>query len=190
MPVVVMQNLRGGKHFSHLSIRIPTEIGAELANEAGRQRITVNAMVNRALERYLSFDRLADFDHSVTLERQIFEKMLERVDAEDLERIAREIGPQTVKRDFVFFNIPATLDNLVSKYFEPVGMFSSRFDVNASGESPNVKLVLTHEYGPKWSRFLREYSARVIESTMGARPTIRIENNVVTIDFGSKSSVC
>jgi len=120
MPVVVMQSLGGGKHVSHLSIRIPSEIGAELAIEARHQGITVNAMVNRALERYLSFDRLADFDHSVTLERQIFEKMLENVDVEDLERIAREIGPQTVKRDFVFFNIPATLDNLVSKYLDHI----------------------------------------------------------------------
>ncbi|MDG6935008.1 MAG: hypothetical protein JRN68_09975 [Nitrososphaerota archaeon] len=115
--------------------------------------------------------------------------MLENTDVEDLERIAREIGPQTVKRNFVFFNVPATLDNLVSKYFEPVGMFSSSFDVNVSGEGPNVKLVLTHEYGPKWSRFLREYCAGVIESIIGARPIIRIENNVVTIDFDSRSSV-
>ncbi|MDG6935009.1 MAG: hypothetical protein JRN68_09980 [Nitrososphaerota archaeon] len=51
----------------HLSIRIPSGIGAELANEARRQGITVNAMVNRVLGRYLSFDRLADFDRSVTL---------------------------------------------------------------------------------------------------------------------------
>lgn len=67
MPVVAMQNLRGGKHALHLSIRIPSGIGAELANEARRQGITVNAMVNRVLGRYLSFDRLADFDRSVTL---------------------------------------------------------------------------------------------------------------------------
>lgn len=114
--------------------------------------------------------------------------MLEKLRVEDLEEMAKEVGPIIVKRDFAFFNIPPTLDNLISKYFEPVGRFSDRFDVNISGEGPGVKLVLTHEHGANWSRFLREYCSGVIESTLGVKPLIKVEGNLVTIELGSAHS--
>ncbi len=182
-----MQNLGDEKRFTHLSVRIPSDLNTHLVSESKRQGITLNALINRTLERYLTFDRLVDFDHSVVLEEQIFERLLEHIDNEDLAKVARDIGPKVVKRDFAFFNISATLDSLVSSYFRPAGKFSNKFDINVSGEFPNVKLVLSHEHGLKWSNFLREYCEGVIESVIGARPLITAEDDVVTIDLGFRN---
>lgn len=143
----------------------------------------MNALVNRVLERYLAFDRMADYDHSVTIERGFFVKIIEKASSKDLIEIARSLGPKIVKRDFTFFNIAPTLDNLITKYFEPVGAFSDRFDLNISGEAPDLKLVLTHEYGRKWSDFLGDYCEKVIESVLGVRPLIKVEDDLVTIEF-------
>jgi hypothetical protein len=183
MPDVTMQNPRIGKRFFHLSIRVSSNVSIELEREVKRQGTTVNALVNRVLERYLAFDRMADYDHSVTIERGFFEKIIEKASSEDLVEIARILGPKIVKRDFAFFNIAPTLDNLVAKYFEPVGAFSDRFDLNISGEAPDLKLVLTHEYGRKWSEFLGEYCDQVIESVLGVKPLIKVEDDLVTIEF-------
>lgn len=73
---------------------------------------------------------------------------------------------------------------MVSKHFEPTGAFSDRFELNASGEAQNLKLVLTHEYGRKWSEFLAEYYNKAIESVLKVRPFIKVEDDVVTIEFG------
>jgi hypothetical protein len=135
------------------------------------------------LERYIAFDRMADYDHSVSIERGFFEKIIERSSSEDLLEIARNLGPKIVKRDFAFFNIAPTLDNLIAKHLEPVGAFSDRFDLNISGEAPDLKLVLTHEYGRKWSEFLAEYYGKAIESTLKVRPLIKVEDDLVTIEF-------
>jgi hypothetical protein len=182
-----MQNLENNKRFSHLSIRVSSSLGNELAKEVRRKGTTVNALVNRVLERYLVFDRMADYDHSIILERGCFERILEKVSSVALVKIAKDLGPKMVKRDFAFFNIAPTVDNLISRYFEPYGAFSDRFDFNVSGEAPNLKLVLTHEYGRKWSDFLGEYCANVVESILGAKPLIRVEDNLVTIDFGYRN---
>lgn len=180
-----MQNLDNRKRFSHLSIRVSAALRKDLEKEIRRQGITVNALVNRVLERYLAFDRMADYDHSVVLERGCFAKIVEKMEGGDLVQIATSLGPKTVKRGFAFFGITPTLDNLVSKHFEPTGAFSDRFELNTSGEAPNLKLVLTHEYGPKWSEFLAEYYNKAIESTLKVRPLIRVEDDIVTIEFGS-----
>lgn len=178
-----MQNPKGGKRFSHLSVRISSDLRNELEKELRRQRITVNALVNRALERYLAFDRMTDHDHSVVLEGRIFVRMIEKVRAEDLEEIAKELGPMIVKQDFAFFNISPTLDNLVTKYFEPVGAFSDRFDFNFISDPPNLKLILAHQYGRKWSGFLAEYAKGIIESVLGVQPLIEVGDNLVEIEF-------
>ncbi len=182
-----MQNLRNGKNFSHLSIRISTNLANELTREVRRQGTTVNALMNRALERYLLFDRVADYDHSIILERECFKRILDEVSSEALLRIAKDIGPKMVERDFAFFNIAPTVDNLISRYFEPFGAFSDRFDLNVSGEAPDLKLVLAHDYGRKWSDFLGEYCKNVVESILGVRPLIKVENDFVTIDLGYRN---
>ncbi len=178
-----MQNPKDSEHFFHISIRVSSSLGNELEREVRRQGTTVNAFVNRVLKRYLAFDRMADYDHSVTIERGFFEKIIEKASNEDLVEIARSLGPKVVKRDFAFFNIAPSLDNLITKYFEPVGAFSDRFDLNISGEAPDLKLVLTHDYGRKWSEFLGEYCDKLIESVIGVRPLIKIEDDLVTIEF-------
>lgn len=179
-----MQDPENQKHSSHLSIRMPYVLGKDLEKEAKRQRTTVNALVNRVVERYLAFDRMAGYDRSVVLEGRCFGKIIEKMSAEDLIQIARNLGPKTVKRDFAFFGITPNLDNLVSKHLEPTGAYSDRFDFNASGENPNLRLVLTHEYGRKWSEFLAEYYDKVIESILGTRASVTIEDDHVTIEFG------
>jgi hypothetical protein len=182
-----MQYLSDGKHFTHLSIRVSSSLSNELTREIRRDSTTINALVNRVLTRYILFDRMADYDHSIILERGCFERILEEISSESLISIAKDLGPKMVKRDFEFFNIAPTVDNLISRYFEPYGAFSDRFDLNVSGEQPNLKLVLTHDYGRKWSDFLGEYCARVVESTLGFKPLIKVEDNLVTIDFGYRN---
>ncbi len=177
--------VQGGQKYSHVSIRVSSDLSKELEKEVRRQGTTVNALINRVLTRYLAFDRLADYDHSVTLERGCFEKIIEKLSGEELIHIAGILGPRTVKRDFAFFDIVPNLDNLILKHFEPTGAYSDRFDLNVSGEGPNLKLVLTHEYGRKWSNFLAEYYDKAVGSVLGVKPFIKVEDDLVTIEFGS-----
>lgn len=171
-------------HFSHLSIRVSSRLRSTLENEARRQQSTLNALVNRVLERYVAFGRIVDYDRSVTLERWSFEEIVEKSSAETLAQIGRSVGPRIVKRDFEFFGMALTLDNLISEHFEPAGAFSERFNLGVSRIDSHQELVLTHDYGRKWSGFLAEYYDKAIESVLGARPIIEVEDDFVTIGLG------
>ncbi|HEV2226313.1 MAG TPA: hypothetical protein VGR56_05850 [Nitrososphaerales archaeon] len=167
----------------HASFRVSADVRRELQKEAIRRKISFNSLGNRILEKYLSFDRLVEHEHSVVIERKVFSRILEKIAVEDLQEIGRELGQKAAKEDFEFFGIPPTLGNLITRYFEPIGAFSDRYDSNIVGDAPYLKIVLAHEYGHKWSIFLGEHSIGVVESILGAKPNIEIGEDVVTIQL-------
>jgi len=167
----------------HISLRVPSELREELQREGSRRKINFNSLGNRILEKYLSFDRLVEHEHSVVIERKVFLGILEEVPVESLAELGKKLGPQVVKESFEFFGIPLTLDNLISNYFTPIGAFSDNYECNATGSTPNLKLILAHEYGDKWSIFLREYASGIIESILGTKPKVLAGVDTVTIEF-------
>jgi hypothetical protein len=179
---IFVQTLNRRKHV-HVSLRIPTEMRDELLREGDRQRVNFNSLGNRILERYLSFDRIIEYNRSVVMEREVLSAILDRVATEDLERIGREFGPRLVKESFSYYGISPTLSNLVTKYFEPAGRYSGRYDFNLVGTASQPKLVLMHRYGKKWSSLMKEYTAGVIESILGERPKIEADSDIVAIEF-------
>lgn len=177
-----METLNERKHI-HISLRIPIGMRDELLEEGNRQRINFNSLGNRILERYLAFDRISEYDRSVVMEREVLSAILDRVATEDLEKIGREFGPRLVKESFSFYGISHTLSNLVTKYFEPAGRYSGRYDFNLVGTASQPKFVLMHRYGEKWSSLLKEYTAGVFESILGERPRVEADGDIVAIEF-------
>ena len=66
-------------------------------------------------------------------------RLIEKVSVEEMNEIAKELGPSIVKQDFEFFDISLSLNNLISKYFEPVSAFSNRFEFNVAGENSETE---------------------------------------------------
>jgi len=179
---VFVEELREKRHV-HISLRIPTDMREELLREAYKQGINFNALGNRIMEKYLSFDRMAERDRSVVMEREVLSAILDKVAVQDLEEIGREFGPRLVKESLFFYGISPTLHDLVTKYFEPAGKYSGRYDFNLVGTSSQPRMVLVHRYGEKWSILLKEYMAGAIESILGGRPRIEAGPDFVTIEF-------
>jgi len=178
-----MQNLGNNKQFVHVSFRIPEQTRRELNKEARRQGINLNALTNRILTKYLIFDRLVEHEHSIVLDKRIFLPVIEKVSREDLEELGKKLGPKLLYQSLDFFDIEPTVESLVSHYFEPMGAYSGRYQSNVVGIGPDLKLILEHDYGIKWSTFLAEYTKGVVKSLLGIEPKIELDDDVVKIEF-------
>jgi hypothetical protein len=185
MPKIIMQGLNSGKQFVHVSIRIPSDVRSGLDKEARRQGINLNALTNRILAKYLVFDRIVEHEHSIVLDRRIFLPIIEKVTREEFEDLGRKLGPRLVKETFQFFDIEPTVESLISRYFEPMGTYSGRYESNIVRSGPNLKLILEHDYGSKWSGFLAEYTKGVGKSLLGAEPKIEVNDDLVKVEFRS-----
>ena len=49
--------------------------------------------------------------------------------------------------------------------------------------TPKLKLILTHEWGHKWTEFLGKYIDGVIQSILGVKPLIEAEDDTVIVEF-------
>jgi len=183
-----MQNLRGDRQFAHISVRIPENLRRELNREARRQHINLNALMNRILTKYVNFDRIVEHEHSIVLDRRIFLPMVEASSREGLENLGKKLGPRLVKQTFEFFDIEPTIEGLVSRYFEPMGAYSGRYQSNIVGSGPDLKLILEHDYGIKWSAFLAEYTKGVVKSLLGTEPKIELDDDLIKVEFRGASA--
>ena len=183
-----MQNLRNDKRFVHISFRISENLRRELNSEAKRQGINVSALANRVLMKYIVFDRIVEHEHSVVLDRRIFTPIIDKISRDDLEVIGMNLGPRLVKQTLEFFGIEPTVENLISRYFEPMGTYSGRYQSNVVGSGPELKLILEHDYGSKWSAFLAEYVKGVVKSVLGTEPRIELANDLIKVEFQGASA--
>ncbi len=178
-----MENLRGTKAFTHVSFRIPIELRTSLEEEGKRRNTNVNALVNQILGRYMAFDRKADDERAVVLEKITFERILSQIPAEVLADIGGDLGPKIVKRLLAFYAIQPNLSSLVESYFEPMGSFSGWYHFRMSRTGPNPTLVFEHDNGPGWTAFLERYIAGVITSVLGIQPRIEANDSFVVVRF-------
>jgi hypothetical protein len=178
-----MQNLGRSDRFVHVSVRIPEKLVLELHNEARRQGINFNALINRLLLKFIEFDRIYEHGRSVILDKRVFVPLLDKIKEEELRNIGLKLGPILTKETMEFFDIEFTLESLFSRYLEPMGRHSGEFRFNGMSQGRKIGAVLEHEYGRKWSIFLAEYTKGIMKSVLGTEPRIEVEDDIVSIQF-------
>jgi hypothetical protein len=166
--------------FVHISVRISVKLRNRLKREANRRHVTLNSLINEIIERHEVFDKIMETMKAIPLSEEFFRVWLQKTSQEDMEEMAKSIGPKVVRRSFASRGIEFNLDNLIEFYFEPLSDYSGwyLFEWDFVGESR--KLIFTHPHGPKWTAFLRQYYGSLIRSAMGAEPDVTVEEGVVT----------
>ncbi len=139
------------------TFRLNSWVLEEIEKEAARQRISVNSLVNRLLEGYVVYGRYREHFDIITLNRETFLRLLKEVDEEKLSKIALERGAKT----------PRELIPLCGKSldFEGVKFFLKTvlqdnchwFIMHMFEEEDEVKIILRHQWGGKWSIWLKHY---------------------------------
>ena len=113
------------------------------------------------------------------LEKLLFRKIMDRISPEEMSDIGKEMDPRGVKETLIFLDMKTGLDALVSGCFEKMALSSGQYQLNSVRKGDNYRLVFRHEYGPKWSSFLKSYVSEIIKSVAGIEPKVRIEGGLV-----------
>jgi hypothetical protein len=93
-----------------------------------------------------------------------------------------------VKQTFAFLNLDYDLDALVERYFQQLSTHSRWHSFNMKSKGADRKLMFQHQYGPKWSAFLKEYIGGIIKSAIGMEPRIVVSDELITVDLNLGSS--
>ncbi len=166
--------------FVHISIRISAKQKNRLNREAQRRHVTLNSLINEILVRHDTFEKILETMKAIPLSEELFRAWLQRTSQEEMEDMAKSIGPKVVRRSFASEGIDFNLDNLIEFYFEPLSEYSGWYEFNWRFVGTSRKLIFTHSHGPKWTAFLRRYYGALIPSATGAEPDVTVEEGVLT----------
>ena len=170
------------------AIRIPTQLGLVLEKEAEAQRISVNALITGVLKKYAEFDRLAEKFEFISMPKKSFSSLIQQLEDDGIEKCARQIGSTVPKEIMRFWFDELSLGALMSF----MSLFSRHYRLAKSEIKVNYSdytIMLHHDMGIKWSKFLRYYLDEAIRQVPGILPKFEVSDGLVVIRFNARDTV-
>lgn len=134
------------------TIRLDEDLDDQLQKAAKDERVTVNAVVSRAVRRYIEWDKPSQRFGVMTISPEMLSILMERQSVEE----ARELGIQTAKNlmrpaiesMFVDFDLTSSVE-LLRRF----SVYGARYQFEHKVNGRKHIIVLRHGLGARWSSF-------------------------------------
>lgn len=165
-----------------MTLRIPSSITNILKKEADKRDLPLNALITKILFKNVSYDMQVNTLPAVTVSDVLFSRIIDKLDADDLEEIAKE-GPDIIKKIFAIQGIEYTLKEVMDKHFIIMGKYCGWYSFSNTGNDENNRLVFETQLGAKWIDFLMAYVTNILESLKIKINSKLVHENVVIFKF-------
>jgi hypothetical protein len=163
------------------SFRVNEKALTALQEEANRQSVSVNTLVNQLLLDYSEFGRFLQRINSLRLSRKTFQEILNMVSDENLVKagmMAGKSGPMTI----IASKWGKITINTVIEFIHDLSAYANLFEYYEKNENERWTITLMHELGPKWSTFLTNYISEAFNAA-GVQPKTRTSDRAVIFTF-------
>ncbi len=153
-----------------------------LQKDAEDKRISVNALMNSILAKYAEWDRNVERFGFISLGKDLFTSMLQAVDEDHLCKVADEVGGQLTRQFILVWYKKINVETYLA-YLSLFSKYSgiARCDIQVSGKDYVISAI--HEFGPKWSNFLKHFIDKGLESTLGVAGHFEVTVNSIVVRF-------
>jgi len=163
------------------SFRVNEKALEALQEEAKRQSISVNTLVNQLLLDYSEFGRFLQRVSALKLSRKTFGEILNSVSDDSLVKAAQTAG-KSAPIALIASKYGKVTVNSVLGYVHDLSAYANLFEYYEKNESERWTVTLMHELGPKWSIFLSLYIGEAFASA-GIQPKVKTSDRAVIFTF-------
>jgi hypothetical protein len=168
------------------TMRIPAYINALLEKDADSKGVTVNALLSMIMTKYAEWDRYIERFGGITIKPQAFKEIIDAVDENKLADIAKRSGTRFPKEFILFWFKKADLDT----YLESLKLLCkykgyAHYELESHGSEYTI--ILFHDLGEKWSKFLRYVVEGGMMSVTGILPTFEVNQDSLVVKFESRA---
>ncbi|TMI36219.1 hypothetical protein E6H25_03385 [Candidatus Bathyarchaeota archaeon] len=163
------------------SFRVNEKALGALQEEANRQSVSVNTLVNQLLLDYSEFGRFLQRINALRLSRKTFQEILNSVPDDNLVKagqIAGKSGPMTI----IASKWGKITVSTVIEFIHDLSAYANLFEYYEKNENERWTITLMHELGPKWSTFLTNYIGEAFIAA-GVQPKTRTSDRAVIFTF-------
>ena len=138
-------------------MRLQADTDSKLARLAEKEKLSISALANRALLRYVEFDALAEKFGLMATPYSMMAKVMGSLSDEQLKEIGKWVG-ENVSKEFVHFWFKKNGFKSLIASLEFLAAYGRQFQFEKSieGDSDQVSLILKHQIGRGWSVLLQE----------------------------------
>ncbi len=132
------------------SFRVNEKALAALQEEAARQSVSVNTLVNQLLLDYSEFGRFLQRVNALRLSRKTFGEILGMVSEDSLAKAGAAAG-KSAPVALIASKWGKVTVNTVIEYIHDLSAYANLFEYYEKNENERWTITLMHELGPKWS---------------------------------------
>ena len=180
---ILLSNAGKGERKTHLrTLRFSESLARSLEKEAADEGTTVNALSNSIISGYFDWTKKAREFGFLALHKPIFISLIEQLDDKTLARIGREVMTASWKEMAEFWFQDSSPDKILDA-LSMRSKFDSRIRTRVTQEEGTYAIVLSHDYGSKWSIVLAGALREFVSKSFHIEPRISQGESVVTARF-------
>lgn len=145
------------------SFRISEHAFQALGEDASRQRVSVNTLVNQLFIRYADFDRYAGRTNAVIISSDTFRRILESADDSAL-REAGKVAGVVMGRATILARDGVLSRDTVMHFLRSLADYANFFEYSEVSQGNRCTVTLLHGLGPKWTTFISHYLQSLFEA--------------------------
>jgi hypothetical protein len=166
------------------TFRIRQEWDSILQEEAARQGVSVNVLLNKILRKYSLYSRWTDRNDDITLPQRTLKEIIGTVQAERLAEAGAKSGALDAINLVNSMGLQMNYDSFVYLITEHLGgpNFARWFHCFYHTQGNMDIFHLQHDFGPGWSVYLEKYILSFLHSLADAEAKTNLYDYAVTLE--------
>jgi len=150
-----------------------------IQSDADRLGMSSNALITKVLLYYKDAQRFDETGSRVTITRDTFRAIIDKLSIEEIEDIAYEYGSKKLREHLLRRGMEINQENIFWHIAQLLGEYSGWFRCEIYEKKDVDTIHLNHNYGRNWSHFLVNYISSIIQDGLGLKvQSVVLENDV------------
>jgi len=158
-----MEVVRLSSSTNRLTLRLETNLLEALKKEAQSKDLTLNAMINKILNRNISYDNNVNVVNCITMSTDLFHEIIKGISYNGIQEIGKN-GPKIARKLFSIAGIEYDLQHIIHNYFVILSKYCGWFEFSYKEQFGKYRLVFSTGKEPKWSIFVQSYVKSILDS--------------------------
>jgi len=166
------------------TFRIRNEWDSVLQEEAARQGVSVNVLLNKLLRKYSLYSRWSNRNNDTSFSQRTLREILKTVQVESLAEAGAKSGALDAINIVNSMGLTLNYESFVYLITEHLGgpHFARWFQCFHHTQGNKDIFHLQHDLGPKWSVFLEKYILSFLRSMTDTEATTRVYDYAITLN--------
>jgi hypothetical protein len=166
------------------TFRIRNEWDNVLQEEAAKQGVSVNVLLNKLLRKYSLYSRWSDRKNDASFPRQTLREILKTVQVESLAEAGTKSGALDAVNIVNSMGLTLNYESFIYLITEHLGgpHFARWFQCFHHTQGNKDTFHLQHDLGSEWSVFLERYILSFLRSMTDTEATTRVYDYAVTLE--------